>query len=98
MKKKKNKLKEIFDSDEFNLLNIESSVKVEVKEESQRLIDSFQEISNFYEKHERPPSKGSVIEFKLYSRLESIKKVPSKVKLLLPYDLYNLLIAAILNL
>ena len=91
MKNKENKLKEIFDSDEFNLLNIESSDKVEVKEESQRLIDSFQEISNYYEKHERPPSKGSVIEFKLYSRLESIKKVPSKVKLLLPYDFYNLL-------
>ena len=80
MKNKKDKLKEIFDSDEFNLLNIESSEKVEVKEEDQRLIDSFQEISNFFERHERPPGKGQIMEFKLYSRLESIKKDPSKWK------------------
>lgn len=94
MKNKENKLKEIFDSDEFNLLNIESSEKVQVKEEDQRLIDSFQEISNFYEKHERPPGKGQIMEFKLYSRLESMKKDPSKVKVLLPYDFYNLLDSA----
>jgi hypothetical protein len=91
MKNKVDKLKEIFDSDQFNLLNIESSENVEVNEVDQRLIDSFQEISNFYEKHERLPGMVHIMEFKLYSRLESIKKDPSKVKVLLPYDFYNLL-------
>lgn len=75
-------------------MNIESSEKVEVKEEDQRLIDSFQEISNFYEKHKRPPGNVEIMEFKLYSRLESIKKDSSKVKVLLPFDFYNLLDSA----
>lgn len=91
MMNKKDKLNEIFATDEFNLLNIESFTQEDFKEEDQRLIDSFQEISNFYEKHKRPPGMEEVIEFKLYSRLESIRKDPSKVRLLLPYDFYNLL-------
>lgn len=94
MKNKGNKLKEIFDSDEFNLLNVNSSENTEVKEEDQRLIDSFQAISDFYEKNGKPPGKEQIMEFKLFSRLESIKKDPSKVKLLLPFDFYNLLDSA----
>lgn len=91
MKNKENKLKDVFDSDEFNLLNVDSTDKTTVKEEDQRLIDSFQEISDFYETNERPPSKSGILEFKLFSRLESIKKSASKVKTLLPFDFYNLL-------
>lgn len=91
MKNKENKLKDVFDSDEFNLLNVDSTDKTTVKEEDQRLIDSFQEISDFYETNDRPPSKSGILEFKLFSRLESIKKSASKVKTLLPFDFYNLL-------
>jgi len=91
MKNKENKLKDVFDSDEFNLLNVDSTDKTTVKEEDQRLIDSFQEISDFYETNDRPPSKSGILEFKLFSRLEAIKKNASKVKTLLPFDFYNLL-------
>lgn len=91
MKDKINRLKEIFNSDEFDLLNVESTNKPIIKEEDQRLIDSFQEISDFHEKNGRPPTSKGITEYILFSRLESIKKTPSKVKTLLPYDFYNLL-------
>ena len=57
-----------------------------------RLIDSFQEISDFYEANQRCPELGDDIgEYRLASRLAAIKKDPKKVKTLLPYDYYNLL-------
>lgn len=85
------KLKAIFNSDEFNLLKVELTENLKTKEEHQRLIDSFKEISDFYEKNDRLPRAEEIKEFKLLSRLESIKKSPSKVKMLLEFDFYNLL-------
>ena len=47
MSSKGEKLREIFNTDEFNLLNVESDQKSSKTEQQQRLIDSFQEISDF---------------------------------------------------
>ncbi|MDC0338966.1 GIY-YIG nuclease family protein [Flavobacteriales bacterium] len=90
MKDKNKKLKAIFNSDQFNLLNVESK-KDGPKEEDQRLIDSFQEISDFFEANGREPEENGMVEFKLFSRLQSIRNTPAKVKILIPFDFHNLL-------
>ena len=51
---KKKTLEDIFNDDEFGIL--ESKAKVSnVKSEDERLIDSFQEINAFYQKNKREP-------------------------------------------
>ncbi len=89
---RKRKLEEIFESDSLGLLaNDQEKTSLHTTQEG-RLIDSFSEISEFYENHQREPSFGDDIgEYRLASRLEAIKKDPQKVKILLPYDYYNLL-------
>ena len=91
-KTKKDKLSEIFENDLFGLLTIDESKQASISPQDSRLIDSFQEISNFYETNKRCPVLGDDIgEYRLASRLAAIKKDPKKVKILLPYDYYNLL-------
>lgn len=89
---RKNKLSEIFESDVLGLLSVEEPTKRGVSSQDSKLIDSFQEISDFYETNNRPPELSEDIgEYRLASRLSAIKKDPKKVKKLLPYDYYNLL-------
>lgn len=89
---KKDKLSEIFDSDLLGLLEVNEPKKTSLSPQDSRLIDSFQEISDFYETNKRCPELGDDIgEYRLASRLAAIKKDPKKVKILLPYDYYNLL-------
>ena len=58
----------------------------------QRLIESFEEINQFFEEHRREPKVGADIgEFMLASRLQGIRNNPGKVKTLLPFDFNNLL-------
>lgn len=91
-KTKKDKLSEIFESDLLGLLAVDEPKNPPVSPQDSRLIDSFQEISNFYETNQRCPELGDDIgEYRLASRLAAIKKDPKKVKTLLPYDYYNLL-------
>lgn len=91
-KTKKDKLSEIFESDLLGLLAVDEPKAVPVSPQDSRLIDSFQEISDFYETNQRCPELGDDIgEYRLASRLAAIKKDPKKVKTLLPYDYYNLL-------
>lgn len=91
-KTKKDKLSEIFESDLLGLLAVDESKATPVSPQDSRLIDSFQEISDFYETNQRCPELGDDIgEYRLASRLAAIKKDPKKVKTLLPYDYYNLL-------
>lgn len=91
-KTKKDKLSEIFESDLLGLLAIDEPKAAPVLPQDSRLIDSFQEISDFYETNQRCPELGDDIgEYRLASRLAAIKKDPKKVKTLLPYDYYNLL-------
>lgn len=91
-KTKKDKLSEIFESDLLGLLAVDEPKATPVSPQDSRLIDSFQEISDFYETNQRCPKLGDDIgEYRLASRLAAIKKDPKKVKTLLPYDYYNLL-------
>lgn len=91
-KTKKDKLSKIFESDLLGLLTVDEPKTVPVSSQDSRLIDSFQEISDFYETNQRCPELGDDIgEYRLASRLAAIKKDPKKVKTLLPYDYYNLL-------
>ena len=91
-KTKKDKLSEIFESDLLGLLAVDEPKATPVSPQDSRLIDSFQEISDFYEANQRCPELGDDIgEYRLASRLAAIKKDPKKVKTLLPYDYYNLL-------
>lgn len=91
-KTKKDKLSEIFQSDLLGLLAVDEPIVTPVSPQDGRLIDSFQEISDFYETNQRCPELGDdICEYRLASRLAAIKKDPKKVKTLLPYDYYNLL-------
>lgn len=91
-KTKKDKLSEIFESDLLGLLAVDEPKATPVSPQDSRLIDSFQEISDFYETNQRCPELGDDIgEYRLASHLAAIKKDPKKVKTLLPYDYYNLL-------
>ena len=91
-KTKKDKLSEIFESDLLGLLAVDEPKATLVSPQDSRLIDSFQEISDFYETNQRCPELGDDIgEYRLASRLAAKKKDPKKVKTLLPYDYYNLL-------
>ena len=91
-KTKKDKLSEIFESDLLGLLAVDEPKAAPASLQDSRLIDSFQEISDFYETNQRCPELGDDIgEYRLASRLAAIKKDPKKVKTLLPYDYYNLL-------
>ena len=84
-------LNKILDDDPFGLLFSETKKSSSTTPEEKRLISSFEEISNFYEEHNREPEESGISEFKLFSRLKYIRKTPSKVKILKPYDMYGLL-------
>ena len=89
---KKLTLDDIFNDDEFGLL--ESKAKVSnIKSEDERLIDSFQEINAFFEKNKREPKADVFIpsERNLGVILRELRKNNKKSQILKPYDTYNLL-------
>lgn len=89
---KNKKLEEIFSNDPLGLLVCHDTEDRPRTQEEERLIDSFQEISDFYEEHGfAPREEGDLGEYMLYQRLQGIKANAEKVKILLPYDMYNLL-------
>ena len=87
------KFDNIFSDDPLGLLAVQTTEDVHERTDSeQRLIDSFEEINEFYEATGQEPQLGADIgEFMLASRLQGIRQNPSKVKTLLPFDFYNLL-------
>jgi hypothetical protein len=87
---KKKTLEDIFNDDEFRILD-SKPINSNIKTEDERLIESFQEINTFFEKNNREPEAASVTEFKLLSRLKALRKDAKKVEVLKPYDLHNLL-------
>lgn len=89
----KNKFDEVFSDDPLGLLTVKSSEKpIERSSSEDRLIESFEEINQFYEENNREPKLGTdIAEFMLASRLQGIRNNPSKVKTLLPFDFHNLL-------
>jgi hypothetical protein len=83
-------LKNILINDPLNLLSTNSISKASTPEK--RLLESFKEINEFYEKENHIPQKnGEIIERIMFSRLEEIKKNPNKVIDLKKFDKYNLL-------
>ncbi|UOE40326.1 GIY-YIG nuclease family protein [Chryseobacterium suipulveris] len=83
-------LDDIFNSDEFGLLDIKPKASA-VKTEEDRLLDSFQEINSFFEKNNREPSTNSMSEYGLKSRLKSIRTNEKHKITLKPFDKHNLL-------
>lgn len=90
MSKKKLSLDDIFNDDEFGILDSKPQ-NSNVKSEDERLIESFEEINAFFEKNSREPEATNVTEFKLLSRLKALRKDAKKVEILKPYDTHNLL-------
>ena len=89
---KKKTLEDIFNDDEFGIL--ESKAKVSnIKSEDERLIDSFQEINAFFEKNNREPKADVFVvsERSLGVALRELRKNNKKAEILKPYDTYNLL-------
>ncbi|WP_304109134.1 GIY-YIG nuclease family protein [Phascolarctobacterium succinatutens] len=88
-----NKFDDIFSDDPLGLLNVSATEKAPERTTSEkRLIESFEEINQFYEENNREPKVGSDIgEFMLASRLQGIRNNPTKVKTLLQFDFHNLL-------
>ena len=90
--KNKDKFAEIFSNDPLGLLSVEEERQTTHTDEEKRLIESFQEIVEFFENNGHLPSEtGDLGEFRLAKRLTAIKQDPSKVRVLQPYDLYDLL-------
>lgn len=87
---KKKTLEDIFNDDEFGILDSKPK-NSNVKSEDERLIESFREINAFFEKNDREPEATNVSEFKLLSRLKALRHDANKVEILKPYDTHNLL-------
>ena len=78
-------LEQIIKDDPDNLL------KIDLNEDSDQditLIESFNEINNFYEKYNKEPSanKTDFYEFQLYASLKNIREDSKKIKILSKYD------------
>lgn len=87
---KKKILDDIFSNDPFGLLNVKSTSSA--KTENQRLVQSFDEINEFYKNHNREPKQvNDINERGLYSRLQGIRTNIEKVEALKKYDVNNLL-------
>ena len=90
MNKKKLSIDDIFDDDDFGLLD--SKVKTStVKTDEDRLIDSFEEINVFTDKNDREPSKSSMSEYGLLAKLKNFRENETQKKILKPFDRHNLL-------
>jgi len=87
----KKSLDDIFNDDEFGLLDEGLQTKNPILTDEDRLIDAFEEINAFYKKHKRAPSSSSMTEFSLSARLQDYKNDEQKRSLLEPFDKYKLL-------
>ncbi|MBL6729789.1 MAG: GIY-YIG nuclease family protein [Bacteroidia bacterium] len=90
MAKKKLTIDDIFNDDDFGLLD--SKVKTStVKTDEERLIDSFEEINVFIDKNDREPNKSSMSEYGLMAKLKNFRDNEDQKKILKPFDRHNLL-------
>ena len=85
-------LDDIFNDDPDGILHVK--VKTVVRNADDRLLSSFEEINIFYDQHSREPqaSNKDISEYKLYSRLKSLREDGSKMMALEPHDRYSLLV------
>lgn len=90
MSKKKLSLDDIFNDDDFGLLDSKPKTS-NVKSEEDRLIDSFEEINDFYDKNKREPNTSSMFEYGLLAKLKNFKQNEEQKIILKPFDRHNLL-------
>lgn len=81
---------DILNGDKFGLLDPKPKTS-NVKSSDDRLIDSFEEINAFLDKHKREPSSNSMSEYSLMARLKTFREDESKKKALKPFDRHDLL-------
>ena len=87
---KKSILDDIFSNDPFGLLNVK--VTSPSKTEDQRLVQTFEEVNQFYVQNNREPQQvNDINERVLYSRLQGIRNNSEKMESLKKYDVNNLL-------
>ncbi|CAC9625197.1 hypothetical protein [uncultured Gammaproteobacteria bacterium] len=87
---KKKMLDDIFNDDDFGLLDLRAEVS-NVKSEEDRVIDAFKEINIFIEQNQREPNATSMSEYRLHAILENFKKDEAQKRILKPFDKHNLL-------
>lgn len=90
MSKKKLTLDDIFNDDEFGLLDSKAKTST-AKTEEDRLIDSFEEINIFIDKNNREPSTSSMSEYGLLAKLKNFRQDEAKKRIVKPFDRHNLL-------
>lgn len=90
MAKKKLTIDDIFDDDDFGLLDSKAKTS-SVKTDEERLIDSFEEINSFFDKNKREPNKSSMSEYGLMAKLKNFRENEAQKKILKPFDKHNLL-------
>ncbi|HAO06403.1 MAG TPA: hypothetical protein DCQ50_05295 [Chryseobacterium sp.] len=88
--KKKISLDDIFNDDDFSLLDAKQKAS-NIKTADQRLIDSFEELNAFVDKNCREPNTSSMSEYSLLARLKNIRENEEQKIALKPYDRHNLL-------
>ncbi|MBS1752354.1 MAG: GIY-YIG nuclease family protein [Bacteroidetes bacterium] len=88
--KKKISLDDIFNDDDFGLLDSKAKVS-NIKSEDDRLIDSFEEINTFFDKNGREPNASSMSEYGLLAKLKNFRQDEQKKKTVKPFDRHNLL-------
>lgn len=87
---KKLTIDDIFDDDDFGLLDSKAKTS-NVKTDEDRLIDSFEEINTFFDKNKREPNKSSMSEYGLLAKLQNFRENETQKKVLKPFDKHNLL-------
>jgi hypothetical protein len=90
MAKKKLTIDDIFDDDDFGLLDSKAKTS-NVKTDEDRLVDSFEEINAFFDKNKREPNKSSMSEYGLLAKLKNFRENETQKKVLKPFDRHNLL-------
>lgn len=90
MENNKLSIDDIFENDEFGLLENDSETST-IKTEEDRLVDSFEEISIFFDKKGREPSSSSMSEYSLLATLKKFRQDEAKKKVVKPFDRHNLL-------
>ncbi|MFD2964842.1 MULTISPECIES: GIY-YIG nuclease family protein [Olivibacter] len=84
-------LDDIFDDDDFGLLNAKEPHHNYMRTDEDRLIDAFEELNVFFEKYNREPAKTSMSEYALFARLKELRSNAAKKNVLKPFDRFNLL-------
>lgn len=84
-------LDEIFKNDPLGLLKVKPKITAQTADE--RLLAAFQEINDFVSQHKREPRPNAenISEYKLYSRLQSLREDQEKIKALRAHDIHHLL-------